>query len=315
MKRIAAVGCGLVGSSWCIVFARAGYDVLMYDPGAGIVEAARRDIADSLPALAAGGLLDGQEPADILARLRPAATLAEAVAAADHVQESAPERLEIKRELYRQIDRLVGPDTVIASSTSGIPSSSFTADLAYRSRCLVAHPLNPPHLIPLVELVPAPWTDSDSVDRVETLMKAVGQTPIRLTREINGFVVNRLQSAVLAEAFRLVEDDVCGVADVDAAMTEGLGLRWVFIGPFETIDLNAPDGIAGYCRRLGPMFEGLAREQAVARPWGDSLVKKVEAQRRAFVAADGLAERRNWRDRCLAQLVMAKRAVIGKSET
>jgi 3-hydroxyacyl-CoA dehydrogenase len=175
---------------------------------------------------------------------------------------------------------------------------------------MVAHPLNPPHLIPLVELVPASWTDPATVSHAETLMQAVGQTPIRLTREINGFVVNRLQSAVLAEAFRLIEDDACGVADVDAAMAQGLGLRWFFIGPFETIDLNAPEGVAGYCQKLGPMYEGLAKEQAVARPWGEALVKKIEAQRRVFVPAEKLAERRNWRDKCLAAFVTAKRNVV-----
>jgi L-gulonate 3-dehydrogenase len=313
MNRIAVVGCGLVGASWCVVFARAGYDVAMYDVQNGVVEAARQTIAESLPSLAEKGLLNGQKPAEVLAQLKPAASLADALRGADYVQESAPERLPIKLKLYAELDSLVGPNTIVASSTSGFPSSAFTANLACRSRCMVAHPLNPPHLIPLIELVPAPWTDAATVDRVEELMKAVGQTPIRLTREINGFVVNRLQSAVLAEAFRLVDDDVCGVADVDAAMTEGLGVRWFFVGPFETIDLNAPEGVAGYCEKLGPMFEGLAREQTEVRHWSDALVKKVEQQRRAFVAADRLAERRAWRDRCLAEYVTAKRNVVERN--
>jgi 3-hydroxyacyl-CoA dehydrogenase len=228
------------------------------------------------------------------------------------MQESVPERLEVKRALYRELDGVVGTHTIIGSSTSGFPSSSFTAGLRCRSRCLVAHPLNPPHLIPLVELVPAPWTEVVTVSRTQALMQAVGQVPIRLTREINGFVVNRLQSAVLAEAFRLVEDNVCGVADVDAAVAQGLGLRWFFIGPFETIDLNAPEGVADYCKRLGPMYEDLIKEQAVARTWGSELVRKIEAGRRTLVAADKLAERRKWRDRCLAAFVTCKRSVVDK---
>jgi 3-hydroxyacyl-CoA dehydrogenase len=310
MKRIAIVGCGLVGASWCIVFARAGYDVVMFDLKRDVAEAAVRSIGGALPELAAQGLLNGHPVEEVSAHLRPVSSLAAAVADVDYVQESAPERLEIKQPLYVELDRLVGPETVICSSTSGFPSSSFTAGLACRARCMVAHPLNPPHLIPLVELVPASWTDPGVIDRVEELMHAIGQSPIRLTREINGFVVNRLQSAILAEAFRLVEEDTCGVADVDAAMAQGLGLRWFFMGPFETIDLNAPEGVTSYCAKLGPMFEGLAREQAVVRPWTPALVEKIERQRRAFVTADALAARRAWRDASLAAYVVAKRRVI-----
>src|SRR5690606_2084294 len=119
-----------------------------------------------------------------------------------------------------------------------IPASAFTEALKNRSRCLVAHPINPPHIIPLVEIVPAPWTDPAVVERTRALMNEVGQAPIQLTREVSGFVVNRLQGALLAEAFRLVENGVCTTADVDAAVADGLGLRWSFVGPFETIDLN-----------------------------------------------------------------------------
>jgi L-gulonate 3-dehydrogenase len=312
MSKVAIVGCGLVGTAWSIVYARAGHDVRLFDAKPDAAEAARKSVADSLPALADQGLLNGKRPADVLARLTPAASLAEAVGDADYVQESAPERLEIKRPLYQEIDKLVSPHAVIGSSTSGFPASSFTADLKCRARCMVVHPLNPPHLIAAVELVPAPWTAPETFAFAEKLMRAVGQSPIKLTREINGFVVNRLQSAVLAEAFRLIDDNVCGVADVDAAMTEGLGMRWFFIGPFETIDLNAPEGVAGYCQKLGPMYEGLAREQADVRPWSEALVKKIDAQRRAMVASGSLAERRSWRDKCLAAFVTAKRSVIAK---
>jgi L-gulonate 3-dehydrogenase len=236
--------------------------------------------------------------------------LGEAVAAADYIQESAPERLAVKQALYAELDRLVGPDAIIGSSTSGLPASTFTEALGCRSRCLVAHPINPPHLIPLVELVPAPWTAPAVVDAAETLMRRVGQAPIRLRREINGFVANRLQSAVLAEAFRLVEDGVCDVADVDAAMTEGLGLRWFFLGPFATIDLNAQGGVADYCAKLAPMYHGLAQEQADARLWGEGLVAEVERQCRETTQAGSLDARKAWRDRCLAALTKARRAIV-----
>ncbi len=310
MTNITVVGCGLVGGSWSLVFARAGFDVTLYDPSPASVEAALNFARAAAPALAAQGLLGGESASAVLARLKPAASLAEAVRDADYIQESAPERLPIKQALYKELAPLVKPDAVIASSTSGLPASSFTAEIPGRERCLVCHPINPPHLIPLVELVPAPWTAPETVDRTEALMRKIGQVPIRLNREIAGFIVNRLQSAMLAEAFRLVEDGVCSADAVDAAVADGLGLRWFFMGPFETIDLNAQGGVADYCDKLGPMYYDLAKEQADPRPWGKELVAAVEAERRKKTPAEALDARKAWRDRCLAALVKAKRAVL-----
>jgi 3-hydroxyacyl-CoA dehydrogenase len=304
MDKIAIVGCGLVGSSWAVVFARAGFEVRVYDPSPAALDAAFALAKDSVAGLAAADLLGGQAPDAVLARLIPASDLATAVDGADYIQESAPERLAVKQALYEQLAALAPAGAIIGSSTSGLPASSFTADIAGRERCLVAHPINPPHLIPLVELVPAPWTSPAVVDAAEALMRRVGQTPIRLKREIAGFVANRLQSAVLAEAFRLV-------ADVDAAMTAGLGPRWNFIGPFETIDLNAQGGVADYCAKLGDMYHGLSREQADPRRWSDDLIAEVERQCRETTPMAGLAARKAWRDRCLAALGRAKQAVLG----
>jgi 3-hydroxyacyl-CoA dehydrogenase len=313
MNRIAIVGCGLVGGSWALVFARAGLDVVLYDPSPTSVTAALDLARTAAPMLAGQGLLNGQTPEQVLRRMRSAGSLAQAVADADYVQESAPERLPIKQALYRELAPLAKPGAILASSTSGLPASSFTADIEGRERCLVSHPINPPHLIPLVELVPAPWTCPEVVDRTEALMRQVGQSPIRLSREVRGFIANRLQSAVLAEAFRLVEDGICDSAAVDAAMVDGLGLRWCFIGPFETIDLNAKDGLADYCAKLGPMYYNLAREQADPRAWGDALVAKVEAQRREQLPVAALEARKAWRDRILVTLIKAKRLALGQT--
>lgn len=312
MPRIAVVGCGVVGSSWSLVFARAGFDVTVYDQSAASVDATLAFVKTALADLAAQGLAGSESPDRILARLIPTTRLEEALDGVDYVQESAPERVEIKLELYKKLDAIAAPNTVLASSTSGLPASSFTEHLEHRSRCLVVHPINPPHLIPLVELVPAPWTDPAITERAAKMMTKVGQSPISLSREINGFVVNRLQSALLGEAFRLVQDGICNVADVDKAIADGLGLRWFFMGPFETIDLNAQKGVAEYCRNLGPMYYGLAKEQADPREWDAALVKTIEEQRRLVTAEPGLAARRGWRDRCLAALVSAKRRVLSE---
>jgi len=293
--KIAIVGCGLVGSSWALVFARAGHDVVIYDRSFDAARAAHDFVT---AADAAAG-----------ARCQTVEDLASALRTAEYVQESAHEKLPLKQALYREIDAILNENAIVASSTSGLPASSFSQNLQCAARCLVAHPINPPHLVPLVELVPAPWTAEVTLDEVRTLMKAVGQRPITLTREINGFVVNRLQGALLGEAFRLVEDGVCTPADVDAAVADGLGLRWCFMGPFATIDLNAAKGIAEYCANFGPLYYTLAQEQADPRVWGPELVSAIEAKMRATVAATDLPARRRWRDRFLAAIVKAKQSI------
>jgi L-gulonate 3-dehydrogenase len=313
MRKIALVGCGLVGGSWALVFARAGFDVALYDPSQASLDAALDLARSASSSLAELDLLNGQSPADVISRLRPVRSLAEAVHNADYIQESAPERLAIKQALYRELAPLAKTDAVIASSTSALPASSFTAELEGRERCLVAHPLNPPHLIPLVEIVPAPWTAPGVVERTDTLMKQVGQVPIRLNHEIAGFVANRLQSALLSEAFRLVEDGICSANDVDTAVAQGLGVRWFFMGPFETVDLNA-QGVADYCAKFGPMYYGLAKEQADPREWSDTLIATVEKQRREKTPASNLDARKVWRDRCLASLIKAKNAVLMEND-
>lgn len=308
--KIALVGCGLVGGSWSVVFARAGLEVSLFDPSPAALEAAQGFARMTVADLARQGMLGGQDPATVVGRITTTGSLMEAVADADYIQESAPERLGIKQELYRALAPLAKESAVLASSTSGLPASAFTAEIVGRERCLVAHPINPPHLIPLVEIVPAPWTAPAIIDRTEMLMRQVGQSPICLSREVPGFVVNRLQGALLAEAFRLVEDGVVSSAEADAAVADGLGLRWFFMGPFETIDLNAQGGLADYCQKLGPMYYELAKEQADPRPWSASLVSEIERQRRARTPASALDARKAWRDDCLAAFVRAKHGVL-----
>ncbi|MBC8718971.1 3-hydroxyacyl-CoA dehydrogenase [Ochrobactrum sp. Marseille-Q0166] len=293
--KIAIIGCGVVGSSWSLVFARAGHDLVIYDQNTSAAEAAVAFVAAANPVFAE--------------KCRVAKSLADALTGVDYVQESAPERLPIKQALYQEMDALVAPTTIIGSSTSGFPASEFTEGLVNAERCLVAHPINPPHLIPLVELIPAPWTSSETLSFTRDLMRELGQSPITLTREINGFVVNRLQSALLGEAFRLVEDGICTPAEVDAAVADGLGLRWCFMGPFATIDLNAANGVAEYCANLGPMYHRLATEQADPREWGPELVSSIEGKMRDAVSAADLPNRRKWRDKFLASIVEAKRNI------
>ena len=310
MEKIALIGGGLVGQAWAVVFARAGHEVTVYDASPMTLEQAEANIASRLNDLTRFKLIE--DPDAVLGRIRFAIKPADAVQGAGYVQESVPERVEVKREVYAELDRLIGPDTVIGSSTSGIPASAFTENLACRSRCLVAHPINPPSVTPLVELCPAPWTDAAVVDRVFDLMKRAGQAPIRINKEVQGFVANRLQGALLSMALRLVEDGVCSVEDVDIAIKDGIGRRWSFIGPFETIDLNAPGGIKDYIARYGPLYEEIERSIAEPLAWSEKLAKRVEAERRERLAANRLAERSEWRDRRLMALAAHKRAADEK---
>jgi 3-hydroxyacyl-CoA dehydrogenase len=233
-------------------------------------------------------------------------SLEEAMLGADLVQENVRETVDAKKEIYALLDRLAGPDTLLASSTSGIPASSFTADLAGRHRCFVGHPINPPSVVPLVELVPAPWTDPAVIERARAIYARAGQVPIVVQREIQGFIVNRLQGALLAEAFRLVEDGYVSSGDIDKAVKDGLGLRWAFMGPMETIDLNAPGGIRDYCGRYGPLYLDIAK-QATPREWNDALIGKLEQERLAELPAQQRPARQAWRDQRLMQLVAHKR--------
>ena len=307
--KVGVIGAGLVGSAWAIVFARAGHDVAMFDAVEGAAERSLEVIADRLRTLKAADLIE--DAAAIAGRIAVAASLAETVRDADYIQESVFETVEQKQKIFTELDRVVGPVTLIGSSSSGIPASVFTEHVACRDRCLIAHPVNPPYLVPVVELVPAPWTAPETVRRVRTLMESVGQEPVELTREIEGFALNRLQGLLLAEAWRLVDDGVMSVEDVDRTVSSGLGLRWSFMGPFETIDLNAPGGIADYARRFGPMYERIAGSRGFASQWDDDLIEKVEQQRRQALSEEQLRERSAWRDRRLMALLAYKRNAPG----
>ncbi len=215
----------------------------------------------------------------------------------------------MKRALFRELDAAAPPDAVLASSSSALRTSLFTETLAGRGRCLVVHPVNPPYLLPLVELSPAPWTAPETVERARVLMEEVGQVPVTLRREIPGFLLNRLQGALLQEAFRLVDQGYASMEDIDHTIKNGLGLRWSFMGPFETIDLNAPGGIADYLRRYGPAYHEMATSAGAGAPqaWSAELIARIETERRAAQPMTGLGERETWRDRRLMALLVHKR--------
>jgi 3-hydroxyacyl-CoA dehydrogenase len=313
VDKVAVIGSGLIGRAWAISFSRAGHEVALYDAVAGAAQAALGFVNSVLADLHRNGLLNGHEPGAVRERIGVAADLADALRDAVHVQENTPERLETKIEVFRELDRLAAPRTVLASSTSALLPSKFTETLPGRGRCLVVHPINPPYLVPAVEVVPAPWTDPAVMQQTGAFMRAAGHAPIMMQKEIDGFVMNRLQGALLQEAFRLVAEGYADTEDVDIGIRDGLGLRWSFMGPFETIDLNAPSGVADYIARYEGLYKTLWQTQQHIVPWSGELSRRIDAERRRKLAAEQLPGRASWRDRRLMGLVAHKRAADTKN--
>jgi 3-hydroxyacyl-CoA dehydrogenase len=306
VPNVAIVGAGLIGRSWAVVFARAGWDVRITDPDTGALEQAHELIRASLEELCAYGLV--ADPSTAAQGVAVTHSLPAALEGADLVQENGPEDADVKRGIFAELDALAPKASILASSTSAIVASRFTEDLPGRSRCLVAHPVNPPHLVPLVELCGAPWTSAETIARARTLYESVGQVPIVVNREIDGFVLNRLQGALLSEALRLAGEGVASPQDIDRTVKDGLGLRWSFIGPFETIELNAPGGIADYCHRYGGFYRRLSEDPANPEVWGQESLARILDSWDRVPDPDELARRSSWRDKRLAALIAHKRS-------
>jgi len=301
----AIVGAGLIGRAWAIVFARSGWSVKVFDKDPAQLAAARDHVAADLAEQQAFGLVADAEGA--VARIAWCERLGDALEGADWVQENLPEDVRVKREVFSLLDTGTQPGAILASSTSAIPASRFTEALSGRARCLVAHPVNPPHLVPVVELCGAPWTASAVVDRAHAVMSAIGQVPVVVRRELDGFVLNRLQGALLSEAMRLVGEGYITPADLDKTVSEGLGLRWSFMGPFATIELNAPGGVADYCTRYSGFYRRLAGDPPAAAVWEGENAERVAAALGPPPKAQGHEARTAWRNTRLLALRRHKR--------
>jgi 3-hydroxyacyl-CoA dehydrogenase len=310
MTTIAIIGTGLIGRAWATIFASHGFDVAMHDVAPGAAKAARAHIGRNLKELAGHGLVD--DPAASLKRIRVAADLADALKGAVLAQESGPETIEAKKALFAQMDALAPPSCVLASSTSFIVASVFSEGLKGRARCLVAHPVNPPHLVPIVELAPAPWTSPAVVTKAKRIYDKAGQVPIILKKESPGFVLNRLQAVLLAEAFRIVGDGVCSPKDLDKTIRDGLGLRWSFMGPFETIELNAPGGIPDYAARYAASLDAMVKQSEGQAAFTQATTDAIMAEWPEPQSPERVKRLSNWRDGRLAALKAHKRAAARK---
>lgn len=257
VATVAVIGAGTIGASWTSWFLARGSAVRVSDPDPRRDAFVRGYVTAAWPALSRIGAARDAEAGAGLARLSFHAEVEGAVEGADFVQENASERLDLKQSLLARIDAGLAPDRVIASSTSGFGASALQRDMAHPGRLVIGHPFNPPHLIPLVEVVSGERTEEEAVAWALAFYRAVGKRPIRVRTEVPGHLANRLQAALWREAVHLVAEGVASVEDVDAAIAYGPGLRWALMGPHLTFHLGGGEGgMRHFVDHLGPPMEG-----------------------------------------------------------
>ncbi len=295
-QAVAVIGTGVIGRSWIRVFARAGLETRIWDADPAQVEAAWNWVkADLKRARKEHGLRKRVVRAEREQVVR-CETLEEALQGVYWVQESGPENLDAKRGMYADLDRLGPPKAVLASSTSTMDMTMIAQGLSGASRCVVAHPVNPPHVVPVVEVLGGAHTDPLVVRRAVRFLERVGQTPVLLRRYVPGFLLNRMQAALVREAVSLVKEGITTPEGVDAVIREGLGLRWALLGPFGVANTNADGGLREYFTRYGPSFQllsdDLSSELKLTPELIESMGKSVDATNRRVPRE----LQRSWRD-------------------
>ena len=306
--NIAIIGCGEIGLAMAAVFANSGLDVFVSDPSKAARESAPKRLAEYFQEMIAAGLARPGAESNA-GRIRISSELKIDSRSTAMALECGPEAVASKRRLFGELRRWGGANLKIATTSSAIPVSAIVPRVEDRANCLVAHCANPPTMIRVIEIVPAHGTLESSVEYAANLLARAGFVPVRLRSEIEGFVFNRLQSALLREAYRLVEDGIADVDGIDRLVSDGLGLRWALSGPFETADLNTPGGISAHANRLGPAYKRIGEEIGEKRPgWSEALVAEVERQCRAKVSENERPERVKWRRSSLAKIIAARRS-------
>jgi L-gulonate 3-dehydrogenase len=305
-RDVTILGAGSIGLSFAAVFADAGFSVTICDPDPARRAQAEAGLAVQRDAIALAGLQRGEA-----GQVAIAADGDLVLGKAALVIECGPEDLEIKRAIFADLLARCPADTVLVTASSAITMSQILPATVNQRRCLVAHPVNPPAVLRMIELCPAPGTEAEAMHTATQIFVDAGFEAVRLGHEIEGFVLNRLQGAVLREAYRLVDEGVTDVAGIEVVMRLGLGPRWAFSGPFETAELNTPGGIRAHAARMGPAYARMGAARGETVDWHAGLIDAVEAQRRAEIAADRLPARAAWRARAVARLVAARDALMG----
>jgi carnitine 3-dehydrogenase len=299
-KRVAVIGAGTIGASWAAIFLARGLDVAATDPSPNGEAFARRFIDNAWPTLEKLGLIvAGADRRRMTFHKTPAAALSEA----EFVQESGPERENVKIDLFKEIDAAVPKEVVIASSSSGLLISRVVAKCRHPERCVIGHPFNPPHLIPLVEVVGGEKTSSRAIDAAMNFYREIGKHPIRINKEVRGHVANRLQAALWREAVHLVAEGVVSVADADAAIAHGPGLRWALMGPHLTFHLAGGEGgMTHFMSHLVPAMEAWIDDLGEPK-FTPEVQKKIIDGVAAEAAGRTISDLQKWRDRKLIEIL------------
>ena len=298
---VAVVGAGSIGIAWSVVYASAGQLVRIWETDEDRRRTVLEETAAKLGDLLDAGLID--EPIHtVLDRITVSDSLEDALDGARFVQECVVEDLEVKRALFAELDRLTDLGVVLASSTSTIMASRFAEELAGRERCLVVHPANPPYFLRVAEIVPAAFTSPAAVAAMRELLERVDIAPVVLEREIEGFVFNRLQGALLREAYCLVRDGIVTAADIDTLVREGLGRRWSLIGPFTTSELNTRGGLRRHGELHGPVYARIGLERAAENPWTPETVDRVAREIEQQLPHESWEENVRERDRAMIRM-------------
>ncbi|RDW65943.1 putative Catalytic activity [Aspergillus mulundensis] len=308
IKTVAVIGCGVIGASWACLFLSRGLNVIIFDPAEGAQDAFNKYLQGTWTALKSCN--PDQEDAwaqNYMFVNNLESTLGEV----DFVQENGPERPEFKQRLMEELDRYTRPSVVISSSSSGLPASGFIKLCGKApSRILVGHPFNPPHLVPLVEVVPHPGTGTSTIDTAMDFYKSLGKNPILLRREVPGFVANRLQAAINSEAYSLVSRGIVSAEDLDTAVTSGPGLRWALTGPFVTNSLGGgggPNGFAQRTERLGPAIRGWEEDMLEHRfDWSEERLSVLNKEASKWLGSVDWGRVTAQRDQMLLQLLEVK---------
>ncbi|MDL9999287.1 3-hydroxyacyl-CoA dehydrogenase NAD-binding domain-containing protein [Variovorax sp. J22P240] len=302
VKRVAVVATGVIGASWAAYFLARGLDVDATDPSPGAEARLRAAVAQHWPTMERFGLAEGAS----VERLHFHDRLEDAVAAADFVQENGPERIDIKIELFRRMDAAAAPRTLLASSSSGLAITGVQSACRHPEGVVLGHPFNPPHLIPLVEVVGGEHTSADTIERTMAFYSAIGKRPIHVKREVKGHIANRLQAALWREAFHLVDQGVASVADIDTAIAHGPGLRWALMGPFMNLHLSGgAGGIAHVLDHLGGPIEDWWRDLGAPTMTAELKQRVVEGVA-AELGARRIGELESTRDTLLLNLIHDK---------
>ncbi|MEO0654272.1 MAG: 3-hydroxyacyl-CoA dehydrogenase NAD-binding domain-containing protein [Pseudomonadota bacterium] len=300
-KTITILGAGSIGISFAAVFLDAGATVTLVEPDAERRAGIAAGITKQTEAIETARLKTGSN-----GTLLVVARFSEAPATVDMVLECGPEDLDIKRRIFAGLLSETEDGTILATASSAIPMSRIVPDRDAQRWCLVAHPVNPPAVLRLIELVPAPGTSSSAAETAAAVFADTGFTPVTLGAEVEGFALNRLQGAVLREAYRLVDEGVLGANEIDTVMRLGLGPRWALSGPFETAELNTPGGITAHADRMGPAYKRMGEARGETVDWSSELIGKVAADRRQVLPQDQIPLRAAWRVGAVAQLVAAR---------